>query len=144
MPKRCWGLYKTLDPYAVKGKSPPVVAQTQALCKIMKIVWEYIVREGCLERFLELYSSSGRWVQLFQRYPGFIATELLRDTSNGWRFVTIDIWESQSAYAAMKEQSRADYQVLDKLGDALTLSENCLGTLEGDTSQSGRASGGGA
>lgn len=109
----------------------------------MKIVWEYIVREDCLERFLELYSPSGRWVQLFQRYPGFIATELLRDTSNDSRFVTIDIWESQAAYAAMKAAGHADYQVLDRLGDALTLSETCLGRLEGETLPSSRESGGG-
>jgi len=109
----------------------------------MKIIWEYIVRDDCLERFLELYSPDGRWVELFRKYPGFVATELLRDTANGWRFVTVDIWESQSAYAAMKERSRADYQVLDGLGDALTLSETFLGMFEGATLLSGREADGG-
>lgn len=97
----------------------------------MEILWEYMVREDCLERFLELYSPSGRWVQLFKKYPGFVGTDLLRDTSNSARFVTIDIWESLSAYAAMKEKSGAEYEVLDKLGDCLTLSELCWGVFEG-------------
>jgi heme-degrading monooxygenase HmoA len=97
----------------------------------MKILWEYIVREDCLERFLELYSPTGRWVQLFKKHPGFVGTDLMRDTSNSTRFVTIDIWESLPAYTAMKEKSGAAYEVLDKLGDSLTISETCWGVFEG-------------
>lgn len=109
----------------------------------MKIFWEYVVREDCLEGFLELYSSSGRWVQLFKRHPGFLGTELLCDTSNGARYVTIDSWESFLAYAAMRDESRDEYQKLDRLGESLTLAENCLGMLaEGGSSRCGQSEGG--
>jgi heme-degrading monooxygenase HmoA len=91
------------------------------------VIWEYEVREGCAAAFAALYGVDGDWVALFREYDGYIGTELLRDTDQPRRFVTIDRWSSAEHYAAFITAAKPRYEQIDARGDALTTSERCLG-----------------
>jgi heme-degrading monooxygenase HmoA len=97
----------------------------------IKIVWEYIVKPEHLEGFLKAYSPDGSWATLFMEHRGYIATELIRDTSHSMRFLTIDHWESLSAYSEMKNRSRKAYRELDEKFEKYTVDENYIGIFEG-------------
>ncbi|GAB3347614.1 antibiotic biosynthesis monooxygenase family protein [Lysobacter tyrosinilyticus] len=90
-------------------------------------IWEYEARAGCEAAFEALYGSDGEWVALFREYDGYVGTELLRDVGHSNRFVTIDRWSSADAYAAFLTAAKPRYAQIDARGDALTLSERCLG-----------------
>jgi quinol monooxygenase YgiN len=58
-------------------------------------LWEYLVKEDCIDRFKQYYAADGEWVKLFKKAPGFISTELIRDLEFPNRFITIDNWKSR-------------------------------------------------
>jgi len=91
------------------------------------VIWEYEVRAGCEAAFEALYGD-GEWVALFRQHAGYIGTELLRDADQPRRFVTIDRWSSAEAYAAFLTAAKPRYEQIDARGDALTLTERCIGT----------------
>ena len=92
--------------------------------------WEYEVADGHLDEFLRAYTPDGLWVQLFRRAPGYIRTELFRDRVRPSRFVTLDYWESESAWRAFRERFAAEFEALDERCEALTLSEREIGRFE--------------
>jgi heme-degrading monooxygenase HmoA len=94
------------------------------------VIWEYEVREGCEAAFEALYGADGEWVALFREYDGYIGTELLHDTDQPRRFVTIDRWSSADTYAAFVTAAKPRYEQIDARGDTLTLSERCLGHFD--------------
>ncbi|QNP39753.1 antibiotic biosynthesis monooxygenase family protein [Lysobacter solisilvae (ex Woo and Kim 2020)] len=91
------------------------------------VIWEYEVRAGAEAEFAALYGRDGAWVALFRRHDGYVDTELWRDADTPDRFVTIDRWTSATAYAAFITTAQPDYAQIDARGDALTLTERCLG-----------------
>lgn len=93
----------------------------------IRVVWEYLVKEDETENFISVYSSDGEWAQLFKKYPGYIKTELKRDTSNRQRFITIDHWSSLDTYSTMQKKSKADYNLLDEKCQSYTIQENKIG-----------------
>ena len=93
------------------------------------VIWEYEVRPDASMRFEAMYGPQGEWVALFRRYPGCIATELLR--GDGDRYLSIDRWESGQAYERFQRQAQEDYARLDAAGDALTLAERRIGAYTG-------------
>ena len=93
------------------------------------VIWEYEVRPEASTRFEAMYGPEGEWVALFRRYPGFIATELLR--GEGDRYLSIDRWESELAYEQFQRQAQGDYARIDALGDALTVAERRIGVYTG-------------
>jgi heme-degrading monooxygenase HmoA len=96
----------------------------------IEIIWEYTVKENYMDRFLEIYSPNGAWSKLFEKYPGYIRTELKRDTSDSYRFITIDYWVSFSAYSEMREKSKLYYDSLDEQCSLFTDTENCIGIFK--------------
>lgn len=96
----------------------------------IQIIWTYTVKEAYLKKFVEAYSPEGAWAGLFQNCPGYIKTDLKRDPANALRFLTIDYWESMSAYAAMKQTVKSAYEALDQQCDAYTLAEEFVGIFE--------------
>ena len=89
------------------------------------VIWEYTVRPDARQRFESLYGAHGQWVALFRAHAGFIDTQLL--LGGDGRYVTIDRWENAQAYGRFQESARAEYARIDVLGDALTVSERCIG-----------------
>ena len=90
------------------------------------VIWEYEVRVGSEAAFEALYGAGGAWVKLFGEHPGYLDTQLLLGDQPR-RYLTIDRWDSAQAYADFLDAAKARYAQVDRLGDALTLSERCIG-----------------
>ena len=95
--------------------------------EIYSYIWEFIVRDETRERFEEIYGPKGDWAKLFQRSPGYLGTDLIRDKSQGQRYLTIDRWQSFEHFLVFKKEYQAEYQILDEICERLTLSERELG-----------------
>ncbi len=94
------------------------------------IVWEFIVKLECIERFRTAYGPGGDWAVLFQQHAGYARTTLLQDMANAQRFLTIDEWRDEASWRHMHQEGQVEYARLDaRLGD-LTLSERELGVFE--------------
>ena len=93
-------------------------------------LWEFEVKSGCEERFQSAYGADGDWARLFGTDENFIETRLVRDAVRGNKFVTLDFWESRSAYESFKELNHAGYLRLDRECQALTTFERCLGYFD--------------
>ena len=94
------------------------------------IVWEFRVKAGLEERFTEVYGPEGIWVQFFRRGRGYITTELLRDSKDSKRYLTLDFWTSRAAYEHFREQHLAEYQQIDRQCEEMTETESELGRFE--------------
>ncbi len=97
---------------------------------MIQIVWEFIVKESAVGRFLRAYGPNGAWSRLFREYPGFLGTTLLRDEENPRRFLTIDLWETGSHRKRMLTQAKAQYSELDDVLADLTESEEEIGIFD--------------
>ena len=92
-------------------------------------IWEFYVRRGSEAAFERVYGPEGEWVKLFRKAAGFVRTELNRDQKNRQRYLTLDYWESEEAYARFREQHLAEYQAIDERCEEMTEAENALGTF---------------
>ncbi len=97
---------------------------------MIHIVWQFQVHHEQIERFEEIYSSSGAWAALFRRSTSYHGTELLRDAAFAGCYLVIDRWESRELYNRFKQQYAADYARLDAECEKLTASEKMLGIFE--------------
>jgi len=93
------------------------------------IVWEFRVKQGAESGFVEHYGQDGTWARFFRSGEGYIRTELVKDVSDGERFLTLDYWQSQSEFKKFREQNRAEYERLDKTLEKLTETETRLGSF---------------
>ena len=96
---------------------------------MIQVVWEFIVKESVVRKFMRAYGPGGAWDRLFRGYPGFLGTALLRDADNPRRFVTIDSWETGAQRSRMMSQARKEYVDLDELLDDLTEDQDEIGTF---------------
>ena len=94
------------------------------------MVWEFRVKAGREAEFERRYGPEGDWAQLFRRSPAYHGTELLHDTADARRYLTVDRWESAKAFEAFKQRTAEAYEKLDRECEALTESEHCLGRVE--------------
>ena len=92
------------------------------------VLWGFRPRPECEAAFRETYGGSGAWVELFRLGEGFVSSALLR-ASDG-RYLTIDRWDSESAYRAFLERHAEAYAALEARSSALTLEETRLGAFE--------------
>jgi len=90
-------------------------------------VWQFKVKHGLEADFERVYGPQGDWAQLFRRAVGYQGTELLHDVAGPRHYVTIDRWESESAFAAFKHEFSADYRRMDNACESFTESEASLG-----------------
>lgn len=93
-------------------------------------MWEYLVSPDQVSAFEQAYGPAGDWVQLFRRAPGYLRTELHRDRTNTLRFITVDYWESESAWQAFRSRFAEEFRELDERGEDLTAHENEIGRFE--------------
>ena len=63
---------------------------------MIHVVWEFVVRPSAIDAFQRAYRPNGVWCRLFQSYPGYCGTILLRDRRNPRRFITVDVWARDS------------------------------------------------
>ena len=97
---------------------------------MVRIVWEFIARADKIQEFEHYYANSGPWAAMFRKSSGYHGTVLLRDMQNPRRFLTIDRWESAASHRAMHERSKAEFEELDRAGEAFTESERHSGVFE--------------
>jgi quinol monooxygenase YgiN len=88
------------------------------------------VRPGAETEFRLLYGPNGTWVRLFRQAPGYLETRLLQDLDQPGRFVTIDRWADQAAFAAFRRRFAREFEELDTRCAALTEHEAELGRFE--------------
>jgi heme-degrading monooxygenase HmoA len=91
------------------------------------IVWEFIIREECAGEFEAIYGPQGEWARLFATSEGYQETQLLRDTTNALRYVTLDFWTSQEAWERLRREHEEEYMALDERCERLTVKEHKLG-----------------
>jgi len=93
------------------------------------IIWEYSVREEHIREFISAYDSDGDWVKLFRLSEGYLGTELLRSAHHHDVFLTIDRWESATAFEVFQERFGAEYNKLDTHLEGYTSAEKRLGVF---------------
>ena len=94
------------------------------------IMWEFMIEPALSDEFEQAYHPEGEWAELFRCSPDYIKTELLHDTDHPERYITIDYWRSEDAYAAFKEGYHDEYEGLDRKCEPLTLTETHLGNFQ--------------
>ena len=94
------------------------------------ILWEFVVHADSRAEFERSYGPRGEWVRLFERDPGFLGTQLLRDAQDPSRFLTLDRWTDRQAYEDFLRGHETEYRALDLRCESLTLRESPLGTFE--------------
>jgi heme-degrading monooxygenase HmoA len=75
-------------------------------------LWEFEVKPGSEELFERTYGPEGEWARLFRRDARYLATRLLHDVSATRVCVTMDRWESRSAYEEFREKFAEVYKEL--------------------------------
>ena len=93
-------------------------------------LWEFEVKPGSEELFERTYGPEGEWARLFRRDQRYRGTRLLRDMGAERVYVTIDEWESRTAYEEFKKKFAAEYVELDRKCAGMTKLERELGDLD--------------
>ena len=93
------------------------------------IVWRYQVNPEHRDAFERAYGPAGPWTVLFGRTAGYLGTELVPLDDRG-RYLTIDRWDAESAFARFKADWRNEYDALDRELEPLTTIEQLLGAGE--------------
>ena len=83
-------------------------------------MWEFTVAPGHEAEFQAAYGPGGEWAALFQGAQGYLRTDLLRDQADPLRFLTIDHWASEAAWAEFKQQRGEEFRALDARCEART------------------------
>ena len=84
-------------------------------------LWRFEVLPEMEARFVAAYKADGDWARLFATDPGFIRTDLWRETDGA--YVTADHWESAAAYERFQAGSGDAYRQLDPDKRISTLSK---------------------
>lgn len=93
-------------------------------------VWSFDVKPAHVKAFERVYGPDGDWVRLFQRAPGFVGSELRRETDRVAHYLTIDRWATRADYQRFKEAFHDAYQALDARCTAMTEREHKVGDFE--------------
>src|SRR5262245_40396163 len=96
---------------------------------MVQVIWEFVVRKEKLAEFEQAYGPQGSWVRLFEHYPGYRGTELVRDQANPRRYVTIDSWDTLEHRGEMLKNGQAEYRRLDRELGVLVDSEIEVGVF---------------
>ncbi len=91
------------------------------------ILWEFIIRAECASEFEAIYGPQGEWAVLFAKGEGYRETQLMRDTSDALRYLTLDFWTSREAHDRFRREHEREYMALDKRCERLTVKEHRLG-----------------
>lgn len=98
--------------------------------KTFLTIWSYKIVTGREKDFERLYGKDGDWVKLFRKHPDYIKTELEKDLNDELHYITIDYWKSKESYYNFREEVKKEFEIIDKYGEELTLTETHLGEFE--------------
>ena len=71
-------------------------------------VWEYQVPAEHVEAFVAAYGADGDWARLFRRGRGYGGTDLYRAADGSARFLTVDRWDDEAAWAGFVARWRTE------------------------------------
>jgi heme-degrading monooxygenase HmoA len=91
------------------------------------VIWEFRIHLRKRRAFERAYGPDGEWAKFFRRGKGYVSTELIRDSQQPGRYITLDYWQSRKHYETFKKQSRKMYQTIDERCEALTTHEYEIG-----------------
>lgn len=91
------------------------------------IFWTYLVKPDQVDAFIKYYGDDGEWAKLFRRHALYVGTVLYRSQGELERFLTVDTWETESAFEEFKSSYWDDYQAMDDVCDGFTREETKLG-----------------
>lgn len=103
------------------------------------VVWSYDVKVEQVKAFERAYGPDGEWERLFQLAPGYVGTELRRESDRRGHYLTIDRWNSRADYERFRDAFYNQYQMLDVRCSRMTEEEKKVGDFEmtsGDTEAS--------
>ncbi|MFL5496097.1 MAG: antibiotic biosynthesis monooxygenase family protein [Gemmatimonadales bacterium] len=93
------------------------------------IIWVFVAAPERAREFAAAYGPDGGWVGLFREGAGYHDTELFQSQAEPSRFLTVDRWDSRSAYEQFRRERGPDYARLDAACKALTVQEEFLGAF---------------
>jgi heme-degrading monooxygenase HmoA len=97
---------------------------------VFHILWQFETSDERAPEFAAAYGHEGPWTEFFRRAPGYLGTELFRRSLGSPCFLTVDHWESRTAYETFRRERATDYASLDQACEALTTSERFLTAWE--------------
>lgn len=62
---------------------------------MVQIIWEFVIKEENRGNFELTFGPGGAWSRLFARCPCFRGITLLRDIENPWRYLVIELWDTE-------------------------------------------------
>ncbi len=93
------------------------------------IIWEYYVQPTLQPAFEQYYHAHGIWAHCFHQHPDFIETRLMQDSTNPYRYLTLDYWRNETSFNQFYQHYQAEYDAIDTVCRTFTSSETCLGTF---------------
>jgi heme-degrading monooxygenase HmoA len=107
---------------------------------VISVVFEYEVEEGLRAEFERVYGSDGDWARFFRAGDGYLGTELHaavresaspgREADARRRFLVVDRWTTQEAYADFLATNAAEYEQRSDAVASLYVSETRIGSFE--------------
>ena len=94
------------------------------------VIWEYRVNPAYAEIFERNYGRHGDWIILFERFQGYLGSELLKKKGEPNTYITIDRWESEDLYHKFLFAAKEEYEMIDEQCSSFTLSEVRIGVFE--------------
>ena len=92
-------------------------------------IWEFRLRHGTAPEFERAYGPGGAWTALFKKGSGYLRTELLRNTDDPDRYLTIDYWTSRGAYELFRQEYADEYRIVDLACETFTAQEAHIGSF---------------
>jgi hypothetical protein len=93
-------------------------------------MWEFTVKAEHKMTFEELYNPGGKWTELFKKANGYIRSELLHDSLDSSKYITIDYWNSSVDRGKFTLEFSDAYKALDSQCGAFTLKERYIGEFD--------------
>ena len=97
------------------------------------IAWQYDVKPEFIGRFEQIYGPEGDWALFFRQSNKYIRTDLFRDATLPYRYITLDHWASKEAQEAFRSSHLQQYQEIDRRCEQLTMSEVQLGSFTAES-----------
>ena len=94
------------------------------------ILWSFETSEAQADAFAAAYGPDGVWVAFFRQAVGYRETELFRRQQSPPCFLTIDRWETRTAYERFRRDQAVAYASLDAECEGLTVRETFLAAWE--------------
>ncbi len=92
-------------------------------------IWRFEPSPGREQEFAAAYASDGVWARLFNQAEGFIGTSLLAPDEPGGPWLTLDRWQSRTAFERFQDEHGEAYRGLDVEFERLTADELFIGAF---------------